>query len=93
MLALGRALMSRPKFLILDEPSLGLAPIVCKEIFQVIERLHEEGMPILLIEQNVYSALRISQRGYVLENGRIVMEGTAEMLLENKEVSRAYLGR
>jgi branched-chain amino acid transport system ATP-binding protein len=93
MLAIGRALMSRPKFLILDEPSLGLAPKVVKEIFQVIERLHKDGIPILLIEQNVNAALQISQRGYVLENGRVVIEGTKEMLLENKEISQAYLGR
>jgi branched-chain amino acid transport system ATP-binding protein len=93
MLAVGRALMSRPKFLILDEPSLGLAPKMVKEIFLVIERLHEANIPILLIEQNVNAALQISQRGYVLENGRVVIEGTREMLLENKEISQAYLGR
>jgi len=93
MLAIGRALMSRPKFLILDEPSLGLAPLVVKEIFQVIERLQKQGIPILLIEQNVHAALQISQRGYVLESGRIFMEGTREELMANEEISQAYLGK
>jgi branched-chain amino acid transport system ATP-binding protein len=93
MLSVARALMSRPKFLILDEPSLGLAPLIVKDIFQVIGRLHKDGIPILLIEQNVNAALQISQRGYVLENGRVVIEGTSERLLENKEISQAYLGR
>jgi branched-chain amino acid transport system ATP-binding protein len=93
MLAIARALMSRPKFLILDEPSLGLAPKVVKEIFQVIEGLHTKGIPILLIEQNVNAALKISQRGYVLENGRVVIKGTKEELIKNKEISQAYLGK
>lgn len=93
MVAIGRALMSRPKFLILDEPSLGLAPIIVTEIFQVIQSLHKEGIPILLIEQNVNAALQISQRGYVMENGRVVIEGTREMLIKNDEISHAYLGR
>lgn len=93
MIAIGRALMSRPKFLILDEPSLGLAPKVVKEIFNVIERLKKTGIPILIIEQNVNAALQISQRGYVLNNGRVVIEGTSEMLMKNEEISHAYLGR
>jgi branched-chain amino acid transport system ATP-binding protein len=93
MLAVGRALMSRPKFLILDEPSLGLAPLVVKEIFQVIERLQEKGIPILLIEQNVHAALQISQRGYVLESGHVFMEGTREELMANEQIRQAYLGK
>jgi branched-chain amino acid transport system ATP-binding protein len=93
MLVVGRALMSRPKFLILDEPSLGLAPMIVKEIFGVIERLHQRGISILLIEQNIHAALQISQRGYVLENGRVFMEGTREMLMENEKIKQAYLGK
>ena len=93
MLAFGRALMANPKFLVLDEPSLGLAPIVTEEIFQVIIRLNKEGKPILLIEQNAYAALQICQRGYVLQNGRVVFEGTSQELISNEEVSHAYLGK
>ena len=94
MLAIGRALLSRPKVLLLDEPSMGLAPRVIREIFDHIARLRaERGMTILLVEQNARGALAIADRGYVLETGRVVLEGTAEDLLANKDVQRAYLGR
>jgi len=93
MLAIGRALMARPTFLMLDEPSMGLAPLVMKEIFAAIARVAREGCTVLLVEQNARSALRIAHRGYVLETGRIVIEGTAEELLASREMQRAYLGR
>lgn len=94
MLAIGRALMARPKLLLLDEPSMGLAPNIIKEIFRYIIDLKEEyGLTVLLVEQNARSALRIANRGYVIETGRIVLEGTSEELLSNREVQRAYLGR
>lgn len=93
MLAIGRALMARPSLIMLDEPSMGLAPLIVKEIFSIIERLREEGNTVLLVEQNARSALKIANRGYVLETGRIMVQGAAENLLENKEVQRAYLGR
>jgi branched-chain amino acid transport system ATP-binding protein len=93
MLVIGRALMSRPKFVILDEPSLGLAPLVVKEIFGVVERLHQNGISILLIKQNIHAALQVLQRGYVLENGRVFMEGTREILMKNEKVKQAYLGK
>ena len=94
MLAIGRALLSRPRVLLLDEPSMGLAPKVIREIFDHIARLRaERGMTILLVEQNVRGALTIADRGYVLETGRVVLEGTSEELLANKDVQRAYLGR
>ncbi len=93
MLAVGRALMSRPKLLLLDEPSMGLAPIVAREIFAVIKRLREEGTTILLVEQNARAALSIANRGYVLEVGMIVAEGSSEDLLASKEIVRAYLGK
>jgi len=94
MLAIGRALMSRPAMLLLDEPSMGLAPQVVREIFKLIARLKEErGLTVLLVEQNARAALRIADRGYVLETGRIVLQGPAEELLENRDVQRAYLGR
>jgi branched-chain amino acid transport system ATP-binding protein len=93
MLALGRALMARPTLILLDEPSMGLAPMVVKEIFQIIRRLREEGNTVLLVEQNARAALRIANRGYVLENGRIILEASAESLLANRDVERAYLGR
>lgn len=94
MLAIGRALMARPRLLLLDEPSMGLAPLVVQEIFAVIERLRrEEGTTILLVEQNAKAALRMADRGYVLETGKVVLEGMASELLENKEVQRAYLGK
>jgi len=93
MLALGRALMARPKLILLDEPSMGLAPLVVKEIFVVIRRLRDEGNTVLLVEQNARAALKIANRGYVLENGRIILEASAEALLANRDVERAYLGR
>jgi len=93
MLAMGRALMARPSLLMLDEPSMGLAPLVMKDIFSTISRVAAEGCTVLLVEQNARSALRIAHRGYVLETGRIVLQGTAEELLANQDVQRAYLGR
>jgi branched-chain amino acid transport system ATP-binding protein len=94
MLAIGRALMARPKLLLLDEPSMGLAPLVVQEIFRVIVRLREEeGTTILLVEQNARAALKVADRGYVLETGKVILEGKGAELLENKDVQRAYLGR
>jgi branched-chain amino acid transport system ATP-binding protein len=94
MLAIGRALMARPKLLLLDEPSMGLAPLVVQEIFAVIEKLRrEKGTTILLVEQNAKAALKMADRGYVLETGKVILEGAAEDLLENPEVQRAYLGK
>ncbi len=92
MLAIGRALMARPKLVMLDEPSMGLAPLVVKDIFGIVKRISEEGTTVLLVEQNARSALQIATRGYVLETGRIVLQGTAEELLSNRDVQRAYLG-
>jgi branched-chain amino acid transport system ATP-binding protein len=92
MLAIGRALMSRPKLLLLDEPSLGLAPLIVKQIFSVIKELNErDGMTILLVEQNAYHALKIAHRGYVLRTGEIQLQGTGKDLLANPEVRAAYL--
>jgi len=93
MLALGRALLSRPRLLLLDEPSLGLAPLVVKQIFEAIERIHSEGMTILLVEQNVHLALRTATRAYVLQTGRVAIEGEAESLRNDPAVRRAYLGQ
>jgi branched-chain amino acid transport system ATP-binding protein len=93
MLAIGRALMSRPKLLLLDEPSMGLAPKVVVDIFHTISRLRHEGLTILVVEQNARAALRIADRGYVLETGRIILQGSATELLEDHDVKRAYLGR
>ena len=94
MLAIGRAFMARPKLMLLDEPSMGLAPMVAQEIFRVIENLsREKKTTILLVEQNARAALKMANRGYVLENGRLILEGTAADLLENKDVQRAYLGK
>lgn len=93
MLAIGRALMARPQLLLLDEPSMGLAPKVMAEIFQAISEFRQTGLTVLLVEQNARWALRIADRGYVLETGSIVMEGSAEELLDNHEVQRAYLGK
>jgi branched-chain amino acid transport system ATP-binding protein len=93
MLAIGRALMARPKLIMLDEPSMGLAPLMVKEIFNIIMKLREEGNTVLLVEQNARGALKIANRGYVLETGRIILEGEAEDLLANRDVQRAYLGR
>ncbi len=93
MLAIGRALMARPALIMLDEPSMGLAPLVVKDIFGVIVKISRAGSTVLLVEQNARSALKIAQRGYVLETGRIVLQGTSEELLSNRDVQRAYLGR
>ena len=93
MLSIARALMARPKLLLLDEPSVGLAPMVAREIFSTIARLREQGVTVLLVEQNARAALDVADRGYVLETGRVVLEGTAEELREDREVQRAYLGR
>jgi branched-chain amino acid transport system ATP-binding protein len=93
MLAIARALMARPKLIMMDEPSMGLAPMIMKDIFTIVTKLREEGNTVLLVEQNAKAALGIADRGYVLETGRIIMEGTAEDLLSNREVQRAYLGR
>jgi branched-chain amino acid transport system ATP-binding protein len=92
MLAIGRALMSKPKLLMLDEPSLGLAPFLVQQIFQIIRDINAEGVTILLVEQNAFQALRVANRGYVLETGRVVLEDRAEDLLANDEVKKAYLG-
>jgi len=92
MLAIGRGLMLRPQLLMLDEPSLGLAPLLVEEIFLTVARLSNEGMTILLVEQNVQQALRLAESGYVLENGRITLEGRAGELLDNPDVRSAYLG-
>jgi len=93
MLAIARALMARPKLIMMDEPSMGLAPLIIKDIFAIVTRLRQEGNTVLLVEQNAKAALGIADRGYVLETGRIIMEGAAEDLLSNREVQRAYLGR
>ena len=93
MLAIGRALMSRPKLLLLDEPSMGLAPRVVVDIFHTVVQLRQEGLTILIVEQNARAALRIADRGYVLETGKIILQGTASELLEDHDVKRAYLGR
>jgi branched-chain amino acid transport system ATP-binding protein len=92
MLAIGRALMARPRVLMLDEPSLGLAPIIVKEIFRIIGEINQLGTTVLLVEQNTRQALALSRRGYVLENGRVVLEGSGADLLGNEHVKRAYLG-
>ena len=92
MLAMGRALMCRPKMLLLDEPSMGLAPILVKEIFRIIKECNEAGMTILLVEQNANMALSISDRAYVLETGHVALEGKASDLISNDDVKRAYLG-
>ena len=92
MLAMGRALMSKPRLLLLDEPSMGLAPIFIKEIFNIIQEIQQQGTTVLLIEQNAKMALSIANRGYVLETGKVVLEGTGEELLASDEVKKAYLG-
>ena len=92
MLAMGRALMSRPKLLLMDEPSMGLAPLMVKNIFQIIERVNQEGTTVLLVEQNANMALSVANRAYVIETGSIVLAGTAEELRESNEVKAAYLG-
>ena len=92
MLAMGRALMSHPKLLMLDEPSMGLAPILVEQIFEIIRNLHKAGTTILLVEQNAQAALSIADRGYVLETGKIVTTGTGIELLDDDSVKKAYLG-
>ena len=92
MLAMGRALMSRPKLLMLDEPSMGLSPLLVDEVFTIIKDLNKEGTTVLLVEQNAGKSLAISDRAYVLENGKIVLSGTGEELLQSEEVKKAYLG-
>jgi len=93
MLAMGRALMSRPQMVMMDEPSTGLAPLIVKEIFQIIVRLRDEGNTVLLVEQNAKAALAIADRGYVLETGKVILQGPADDLMVNEDVQRAYLGR
>lgn len=93
MLAIGRALMSRPKLLMMDEPSLGVAPLLVKSIYQTIAELKKQGLTILLVEQNARMALALADRGYVFETGQIVLEGTSRDLCDNPEVQRAYLGK
>lgn len=92
MLAVGRALMSKPKLVMMDEPSLGLAPLVVKGIFEIVRKINSEGVTVLLIEQNANMALHTANRGYVLETGRITLEGPGEELLANEDVKKAYLG-
>jgi branched-chain amino acid transport system ATP-binding protein len=92
MLAIGRALMARPRLLLLDEPSMGLAPVLVEQIFETIQDINRQGTPILLVEQNAAMALTIAQRGYVLETGAIVLEGSARELGDNADIRRAYLG-
>jgi branched-chain amino acid transport system ATP-binding protein len=92
MLAMGRGLMSLPALMMLDEPSLGLAPVLVSTIFEIIEKINKQGTSILLIEQNVFHSLKISNRGYVLENGEIALSGTGQELLENPHIRKTYLG-
>jgi branched-chain amino acid transport system ATP-binding protein len=92
MLAMARALMARPALVMLDEPSMGLAPLVVRDLFRAIQAIRAEGTTVLLVEQNARGALRIADRGYVLETGRVVLEGSAPALLQNRDVQRAYLG-
>jgi len=87
-----RGLMSRPKLLMLDEPSLGLAPLLVKEIFEILTQIHQEGLTILLIEQNAFAALKIADYAYVMETGRIVLDGPWKELLKNEQVRKVYLG-
>lgn len=93
MLAVGRALMCRPKLLMMDEPSLGLAPLVIKDIFNIIQEINHQGMTVLLIEQNANMALKIADKAYVLETGKLTMQGTGQELLENPDIKAAYLGK
>lgn len=93
MLAMARALMARPSLVMMDEPSTGLAPLIVKGIFEVIVRLRDEGNTVLLVEQNAKAALAIADRGYVLETGKVIVQGPAQDLLSNQDVQRAYLGR
>ena len=91
MLAIGRALMMEPEILMLDEPSMGLAPIIVEQIFDIIKKLNQSGITILLVEQNAYQALSIAHRGYVIRNGEIVLSGKGSELIENSEIREAYL--
>ena len=93
MVAMGRALMARPKLLLMDEPSMGLAPILVERSFEIIKEVHEAGVAILVVEQNANVSLSIADRGYVLSTGRVVLEGKAQDLLQNEELRKAYLGR
>ena len=92
MLAIARALMAKPRLLLLDEPSMGLAPIIVQDIFRILQEINRQGLTIFLIEQNVRQALKIAQHGFVLENGHVVLQGTGEDLLHSPEVVAAYLG-
>lgn len=92
MLAIGRSLMSRPKILLLDEPSLGLAPLLVEQIFEIISDIHKEGTTVLIVEQKAYLALELAQRGYVIETGKIILSGSTKELLNNEHVKNAYLG-
>ena len=92
MLAIGRALMARPRLLMLDEPSLGLAPFLVRSIFSIIREINQQGVTILLVEQNANQALKIANRGYVLETGRVILSDSAQNLLQNDSVRKAYLG-
>jgi branched-chain amino acid transport system ATP-binding protein len=93
MVAMGRALMSHPKLLLMDEPSMGLAPILVERSFEIIQQVHESGVAMLIVEQNANMALSIADRGYVLSTGRLVLEGRAHELLEHEDLRKAYLGR
>ena len=93
MLAIGRALMARPKLLLLDEPSMGLAPLVVRDIMSTVSGLRDKGMTILMVEQNARASLKISDRGYVLETGRVVLQGRSDELMNDSDVKRAYLGK
>jgi branched-chain amino acid transport system ATP-binding protein len=92
MLAIGRSLMSRPRLLLLDEPTLGLAPLLVKQIFAIVQELNRQGITILLIEQNARQALKLAEFGYILENGRIALEGEGALLMQDENVQRSYLG-
>jgi branched-chain amino acid transport system ATP-binding protein len=92
MCAIGRALMARPKLLLLDEPSMGLAPILVEKIFEIVKEINDQGTPILLVEQNALMALDVADRGYVLETGRIALADNAKVLKENEQVRKTYLG-
>src|ERR1700692_2966695 len=93
MVAMGRALMARPKLLLMDEPSMGLAPILVERSFEIIQQVHQSGVAMLVVEQNANMALSIADRGYVLSTGRIVLNDTADKLLQNEDLRKAYLGR
>lgn len=92
MVAIGRAMMSRPRLLMLDEPSLGLAPLVVRQVFETIKKINSLGTTVLLAEQNAFAALKIAHRAYVMENGHLVMEGDRETMLGNEQVRKAYIG-